>query len=512
MLVKDIQPGFLGSSPVFMGVVNEKLIFSAFDGTHGGEPWVSDGTEAGTVMLQDILDPGVSSSPLEGINYNGHLYFFAHSDNSYEDDLWRTDGTIAGTEHFLNVLPGEGDIQFNTGGRGVLHLFGGYLYFLDAHPTLEDVCALWRTDGTAQGTEMLSGELDVSRSLTPLGSYADHLYFSVPQLFGGEVLCRIDLGGTIDTVFALNSFGASIRYPTGAANGLYFIGEDQANGRELYWTDGTTAGTHMVSSFTGSGPTGFSHNYDHSWFHLAGDTLLFAASDSTLGRALWRSDGTVAGTHLVKDLVPGSSSGTPISFFAIGAQVYFATIPDDSSSIYTTDGTEAGTTPLFSMEGLEFLGVNGDALMLLGNDPRELYLSHGGVNDTVRITAPGDGAACCDNVSSAMPALGGYFLSAYVEELGEELFFYGEDVGIDPQSQARGYSVYPVPADDRLTVDVEASTTARIRIHNAVGVNVLGPQILMPTKGVDVSALPPGVYIITVEAEGEKWSQRFIKQ
>ena len=99
-----------------------------------------------------------------------------------------------------------------------------------------------------------------------------------------------------------------------------------------------------------------------------------------------------------------------------------------------------------------------------------------------------------------------------MEELGEELFFYGEDVGIDPQSQAKGYSVYPVPADDRLTVDVEASTTARIRIHNAVGVNVLGPQILMPTKGVDVSALPPGVYIITVEAEGEIWSQRFVKQ
>lgn len=358
---------------------------------------------------------------------------------------------------------------------------------------------------------MLSGELDISRTVLPLGSFADHLYFSVAQLFGGDALCRIDLSGSIDTVFALNGFGASISYPTGVANGLYFIGEDQTNGRELYWTDGTTSGTHMLSSFTGSGPPGISHNYDHSWFHLDGDTLLFAADDQSMGRELWRSDGTMAGTHLVKDLVPGSVSGSPMSFFGIGDQVYFATIPSDSSVVYATDGTEAGTTPLFSLESVELLGVNGTALMLLGNYPRELYHSHGGLNDTVRVTTPGEASACCDFVYSAIPAPSGYFLSASAEDVGQELFFMDAEVGIMPSPGAVDHKVYPVPAHERLMVDIEAPTITSIRIHDALGMEVLKPVIRMPNKEVDVSALPPGVYIITVSVNGDNWSKRFVK-
>ena len=41
-LVKDINPGWMGSSPTSMTKVGDRLFFSADDGVHGREPWIGD--------------------------------------------------------------------------------------------------------------------------------------------------------------------------------------------------------------------------------------------------------------------------------------------------------------------------------------------------------------------------------------------------------------------------------------------------------------------------------------
>ena len=73
--------------------VNGVLFFSASDGVNGEELWKSDGTVAGTVMVKDIVPGGTSGSyPRNLTNVNGVLYFVADYGG-----LWKSDGTAAGT-------------------------------------------------------------------------------------------------------------------------------------------------------------------------------------------------------------------------------------------------------------------------------------------------------------------------------------------------------------------------------------------------------------------------------
>ena len=55
-----------------------------------------------------------------------------------------------------------------------------------------------------------------------------------------------------------------------------------------------------------------------------GDMLYFSATDRSTGRELWRSDGTEAGTVLVKDLNPGSGSGSPDYLTLVNGTLFFS--------------------------------------------------------------------------------------------------------------------------------------------------------------------------------------------
>jgi len=76
-LLKDIYPGVSSSAPTYLTDVNGTLFFIADDGTYGVEVWKSDGTAAGTAMVKDI-NPGAGGSfPFDFTNVNGTLFFTA---------------------------------------------------------------------------------------------------------------------------------------------------------------------------------------------------------------------------------------------------------------------------------------------------------------------------------------------------------------------------------------------------------------------------------------------------
>src|SRR5579862_6868235 len=94
--VKDINLIHAGSRPLDLTPVGSTLFFSAYKPGIGRELWKSDGTSAGTVLVRNI-DPGPSGSyPKDLTDVSGTL-FFAANDGSHGFELWKSDGTASGT-------------------------------------------------------------------------------------------------------------------------------------------------------------------------------------------------------------------------------------------------------------------------------------------------------------------------------------------------------------------------------------------------------------------------------
>ena len=119
--------------------------FRANDGTTGTELWKTDGTTAGTVQVADIRAGPFSSSPDHLTNFAGTVLFTAYGPNGTE--LYTTNGTAAGTTELVDINPGTSDSSPNL---FYLAIIGSDLYF--AAFTSANGRELWKTNGTAAGT------------------------------------------------------------------------------------------------------------------------------------------------------------------------------------------------------------------------------------------------------------------------------------------------------------------------------------------------------------------------
>src|SRR5437016_872962 len=60
-----------------------------------------------------------------------------------------------------------------------------------------------------------------------------------------------------------------------------------------------------------------------SMHNVVGDVLYYQGPEAGSGSELWRSDGSLAGTGLVKDISPGTGSSFPHDFVDLGGVAYF---------------------------------------------------------------------------------------------------------------------------------------------------------------------------------------------
>ena len=314
-----------------------RFLFHADDGVHGFEPWVTDGTPAGTHLLLDIC-PGSCNSLAFFYHVQsaaGGAYFGAQ-DPSRGFELWITDGTAAGTRLVKDLCPG-----LCSGSPFNFRTVNGKLVFTAHAPDRRSV--LWRTDGTPQGTVRIT-DLGAGSSIDPIAVLSPGtLIFSGSDAVHGTELWRTNgtAAGTalVKDIASDNLLGSQPASFMTAGGKAFFLASDAAHGRELWTSDATSQGTHLVKDLT-PGPGPQSWPADPVSAEAGGKLFFLGFAKNAWG--LWKSDGTTAGTIL---LTPPSQTIFG-SLAAVGNTVFFAAPRDFGQELWKSDGTVAGTVPV----------------------------------------------------------------------------------------------------------------------------------------------------------------------
>lgn len=317
IMVKDIQPGINGTGVSNLVTMGTTVYFSASDGVAGYELWKSDGTVAGTVMVVDINPGALPSNISEMISVDGMLYFRA-DDGTHGQELWKSDGTAAGTELVKDIRPGT-----DPSLPADLVAMDGMIYFSAAESTAQGA-ELWRTDGTAAGTELVKNiNTSTGGSTTANGANIDFmnavngkLFFTARSVSGGDDELWVSDGTGAGTM-ALFSTG-NVNYLMVANDTVLFVGEDATYGQEMWTTDGTVAGTVLLKDIEPGASGSDFYSLGEDYFHendavpvveVSPGVSLIIAYRSDIGSELWRTNGTAAGTRLIKDINPGMGDG-----------------------------------------------------------------------------------------------------------------------------------------------------------------------------------------------------------
>jgi ELWxxDGT repeat protein len=330
-------------------------------------------TNAGQVELVKDINPEVfeDGSPLDSypdnlVEFNDKLYFAAN-DGETGRALFVSDGTTEGTQLVTDVFPeNNSQSRFYFSNLDNLTEFNDKLYF--ASDNGESGKELFVSDGTAEGTQLVK---DIYPGESPYGNkyssspdylteFNGKLYFTAQDDANGEELFVSD--GTAEGTQLLVNINQSVgdygrlfddfntRNLFEFNDKLYFKGNNGESGEELFVTDGTAEGTQLVKDINpGENQYGYNNSSTPGNFVEFNDKLYFSANDGVHGNELFVSDGTAEGTQLVKDIYPeGEQNGydygsRPSDLLEFNDKLYFAAYDGESRKLYVSDGTAEGT-------------------------------------------------------------------------------------------------------------------------------------------------------------------------
>lgn len=287
-------------------ILGSEMYFSAV-GADGQELWKTNGTAAGTMLVRDI-NPGTADSSPAGFEIMGGFVYFAATNAASGRELWRTNGLAAGTTLVADVTAGTGSSSPIR-----LQAFDNHVFFGTG-----DRLSTWRTDGTsANTTQVVLSDWGASlRNLAEIGT------FPVGVVNGRLIIKReMQSGVTID----LLSYSSAAAIPelihsvSGGSISVYFMDQFAVAGNQMYFreipyyhgdkgwtgdlwvTNGTSAATTRISrNLFGKPPSsGVVLPFPHGFFIDAGvNKLVFRDTGSSpfaysySSRTLWTSGTT----------------------------------------------------------------------------------------------------------------------------------------------------------------------------------------------------------------------------
>ncbi len=270
-------------------------------------PFTGQAQTYGLSRLTDICS-GSCNSVQAIISYKG-LVYFAGTTAANGLGLYKSDGTVAGTVLVKELNSTDMTQNNNYATEGPVTANG--IFYFGAKDNTSPGIKLWRSDGTASGTYVLTGPTQPTN------------------------------------IVELNGF-------------VLFLGYDAVNGGELWRSDGTQAGTYLVKDIN---PGTASSLTILNYYSVLNNRLYFYAVDGVHGNEGWVSDGTSAGTFLIKDLCPGSGDGyfqNPIVYK--NAVYYNGYSPTTGSGVYKTTGVAGDPTLAMNMSWSYIPAIINDTL------------------------------------------------------------------------------------------------------------------------------------------------------